>query len=209
MVTTALPVFKCDDCRPMVSATVTANPACPQSQPVRPRQLMGNQMGTFSPAGRRDDLRSSLSPISAPSILIFARLLLRRGEPLRAPPMVVSRYPVPEETPVDIRTASFPRRRARLFDAWRCRIGCRGMVEPAPLYGVWTSGPYFHILFANKSLAWNIFGTVMSPSLTNAQIEDRKIYNTRIHSQSNTRLEFTDVLTDKERTALIEYLKTL
>jgi len=49
----------------------------------------------------------------------------------------------------------------------------------------------------------------MSPSWTNAQIEDRKIYNTRMHSQSNTGHEFSDVLTDSERTALIEYLKTL
>ncbi len=49
----------------------------------------------------------------------------------------------------------------------------------------------------------------MAPTLTNAQIEDRKIYNTRMHSQSNSGHEFTDVLTDKERVALIEYLKTL
>jgi hypothetical protein len=30
-----------------------------------------------------------------------------------------------------------------------------------------------------------------------------------MHSQSNTGHEFTDVLTDAERAALIEYLKTL
>jgi hypothetical protein len=65
------------------------------------------------------------------------------------------------------------------------------------------------ILFANGSLAWNILGSVMAPTLTNAQIEDRKIYNTRMYSQSNTGHEFTDVLTDQERAALIEYLKTL
>ena len=65
------------------------------------------------------------------------------------------------------------------------------------------------VLFANGSLAWNILGTVMAPTLTNAQIEDRKIYNTRMYSQSNTGHEFTDVLTDEERAALIEYLKTL
>jgi endo-cleaving rubber dioxygenase len=44
--------------------------------------------------------------------------------------------------------------------------------------------------------------------VANAQIEDRKIYNTRMHSQSNTGYEFTDVLTDAERAAPIEYLKT-
>jgi mono/diheme cytochrome c family protein len=65
------------------------------------------------------------------------------------------------------------------------------------------------VLFANGSLAWNILGTVLSPTLTNAQIEDRKIYNTRMYSQSNTGHEFTDVLTDAERQAIIEYLKTL
>jgi hypothetical protein len=64
-------------------------------------------------------------------------------------------------------------------------------------------------LYANGSLAWNILGTTMAPILTNAQIEDRKIYNTRMHSQSNSGHEFTDVLTDKERLAIIEYLKTL
>jgi hypothetical protein len=73
-----------------------------------------------------------------------------------------------------------------------------------PLVESWLS-----ILFANGSLAWNFFGTVTAPTLTNAQIEDRKIYNTRMHSQSNSGHEFTDVLTDAERDALIEYLKTL
>jgi hypothetical protein len=34
------------------------------------------------------------------------------------------------------------------------------------------------------------------------------VNNTRMHSQSNTGHEFTDVLTDAERAALIEYLKT-
>ena len=65
------------------------------------------------------------------------------------------------------------------------------------------------VLYANGSLAWNMLSTVMAPSLTNAQIEDRKVYNTRMHSQSNSGHEFTDVLTDAERIALIEYLKTL
>ena len=65
------------------------------------------------------------------------------------------------------------------------------------------------ILFANGSLAWNILGSTLSPTLTNAQIEDRKIYNTRMYSQSNSGHEFTDVLTDKERLAIVVYLKTL
>ncbi len=66
-----------------------------------------------------------------------------------------------------------------------------------------------NLIYANGSLAWNMLSGVMAPSLTNAQIEDRKIYNTRMHSQANTGHEFTDVLSDVERLALIEYLKTL
>ena len=81
--------------------------------------------------------------------------------------------------------------------------------DPADPYATPLVESWLDILFANGSLAWNILGGVMSPTLTNAQIEDRKIYNTRMHSQSNSGHEFTDVLTDKERTALIEYLKTL
>jgi hypothetical protein len=71
----------------------------------------------------------------------------------------------------------------------------------------WTTA--LNVMFANGSLSWNILGTVLAPTLTNEQIEDRKIYNTRMYSQSNTGHEFTDVLTDKERVAIIEYLKTL
>lgn len=65
------------------------------------------------------------------------------------------------------------------------------------------------LIYANGSLAWNLFSTLTAPTLTNGQIEDRKVYNTRMHSQSNTGHEFTDVLTDAERRALVEYLKTL
>ena len=54
-----------------------------------------------------------------------------------------------------------------------------------------------------------MLGTLLAPTLTNAQIEDWKIYNARMYSQSNTGHEFTDVLTDEERAAIIEYLKTL
>jgi mono/diheme cytochrome c family protein len=81
--------------------------------------------------------------------------------------------------------------------------------DPADPYATPLVQSWLNILFQNGSLAWNIFGNVVAPTLTNAQIEDRKIYNTRMHSQSNTGHEFTDVLTDAERTALIEYLKTL
>lgn len=47
------------------------------------------------------------------------------------------------------------------------------------------------------------------PVLTPAQIEERKIYNTNDYSQDNGGHEFTSVLTDPERRAIVEYLKTL
>ena len=40
-------------------------------------------------------------------------------------------------------------------------------------------------------------------------MEDRKNFNTRMFAQSNEGHEFNAVLTDAERTAIIEYLKTL
>jgi mono/diheme cytochrome c family protein len=81
--------------------------------------------------------------------------------------------------------------------------------DPADPYATPLVQTWLSIIFANGSLAWNILGNVVAPTLTNAQIEDRKIYNTRMHSQSNTGHEFTDVLTDAERSAIVEYLKTL
>jgi len=64
------------------------------------------------------------------------------------------------------------------------------------------------VIYANGGLAWNIPNLLMTP-LSNAQIEERKIYNTRLYSQDNGGHAFTDVLNDGERRALIEYLKTL
>lgn len=61
-------------------------------------------------------------------------------------------------------------------------------------------------VYSNVLLAWNLAAL---PLLSNAQIEQRKIYNTHMHSQDNGGHEFTAVLTDQERRALIEYLKTL
>ena len=52
---------------------------------------------------------------------------------------------------------------------------------------------------------WNL----SQPPLTDADLERRKIYNTRKYSQSNQGHAFTSVLTDAERKALLEYLKTL
>jgi endo-cleaving rubber dioxygenase len=61
-------------------------------------------------------------------------------------------------------------------------------------------------LESNLLLAWNI---LFPPILTPAQMEDRKNYNTRMFGQDNAGHEFNSVLTDHERLAIIEYLKTL
>lgn len=63
-----------------------------------------------------------------------------------------------------------------------------------------------NILFGNMTGAWNIG---YPPIVTNGDMENRKIYNSHMYSQRNTGHEFTDVLTDAERLAIIEYLKTL
>ncbi|MGJ8670383.1 MAG: rubber dioxygenase RoxB [Oceanococcus sp.] len=62
------------------------------------------------------------------------------------------------------------------------------------------------LLWANGGLAWNLLNV---PIMTNEQIEERKIYNTNYYSQGNEGHEFTSVLSDNERRALMEYLKTL
>ena len=61
-------------------------------------------------------------------------------------------------------------------------------------------------LYGNVILAWNV---LFPPTITNTQIENRKIYNTYMYGQGNAGHAFNSVLTDTERRALIEYLKTL
>ena len=61
-------------------------------------------------------------------------------------------------------------------------------------------------LYSNLIVVWNV---LFPPTITNAQIEDRKIYNTHMYGQSNQGHEFNKVLTDNERRAILEYLKTL
>jgi endo-cleaving rubber dioxygenase len=62
------------------------------------------------------------------------------------------------------------------------------------------------VLWGNGGLAWNLLNL---PILTDAQVEERKIYNTNYYSQGNGGHAFTAVLTAQERRAIIEYLKTL
>ncbi len=61
-------------------------------------------------------------------------------------------------------------------------------------------------VYGNGGLLWNLANM---PVVGSSQIEQRKIYNTRMYSQGNKGHEFTAVLTDAERRALLEYLKTL
>ncbi|QSQ28102.1 hypothetical protein JY651_14010 [Pyxidicoccus parkwayensis] len=63
-----------------------------------------------------------------------------------------------------------------------------------------------NVLFSNIFLTWNI---LYPPTRTRQQLEDRKIFNTHAFGQDNGGHEFNSVLTDLERVALIEYLKTL
>lgn len=61
-------------------------------------------------------------------------------------------------------------------------------------------------LYSNFIVAWNV---LFPPTITNTDIENRKIYNAYMYGQGNGGHSFTSVLTDPERRALIEYLKTL
>jgi endo-cleaving rubber dioxygenase len=60
--------------------------------------------------------------------------------------------------------------------------------------------------FSNLAGAWN---AGYPPIESNFHMENRKIYNSHMYSQDNKGHEFTKVLTDAERYAIIEYLKTL
>jgi mono/diheme cytochrome c family protein len=60
--------------------------------------------------------------------------------------------------------------------------------------------------YSGVFLGWNL---VFVPPLTPVHMEDRKIFNTEMFAQGNEGHEFTKVLTDAERLALIEYMKTL
>lgn len=63
-----------------------------------------------------------------------------------------------------------------------------------------------NLAYGNMTGAWNLD---YPPIVTNEHMENRKIYNSHMYSQGNGGHEFTEVLTDQERYAIIEYLKTL
>lgn len=60
--------------------------------------------------------------------------------------------------------------------------------------------------FSSVAALWNVF---VIPPVSQQDIENRKIYNTSLYSQGNGGHKAAAVLTDDERLAIIEYLKTL
>ncbi len=61
-------------------------------------------------------------------------------------------------------------------------------------------------VYDNVIVAWNL---LYPPIVTREQMEERKVYNTSMYAQSNSGHDFTSVLSDHERLAILEYLKTL
>ena len=91
------------------------------------------------------------------------------------------------------------------YEALACGTGSFPFIDCNPSGGG-TLQDLLGLVWANGGLAWNLLNL---PILSDRQIEDRKIYNTHYYSQDNGGHEFTSVLTDAERRAIIEYLKTL
>jgi endo-cleaving rubber dioxygenase len=126
--------------------------------------------------------------------------------------------PKPEGAPAEI-VMGYDVSMARAYDAeklgWKyevmaCGTGTIPFLDCNPLIGG-TPLPQLvlHELYGNVLLAWNLGQTPNFFQVTPDQIENRKIYNTNLYSQGNQGHDFTTVLTDQERRALIEYLKTL
>jgi hypothetical protein len=93
------------------------------------------------------------------------------------------------------------------YDQLACGVGSVPFIDCNPVDddGA-TIQDALSLIWGRGGLAWNLLNP---PILTNQQIEDRKVYNTHYYSQDNAGHEFTSVLTDQERQAIIEYLKTL
>jgi hypothetical protein len=78
-------------------------------------------------------------------------------------------------------------------------------VDPATPSPVQTA---LGFLYTNVGMSWNA-PRPEGVTMTQQDIENRKIFDTNLYSQGNQGHAFTSVLTDAERDALIEYLKTL
>jgi mono/diheme cytochrome c family protein len=100
------------------------------------------------------------------------------------------------------------------YDTIACRPRSIFNPFPGPYYSCDSSQSFldtleqqiYSALASNLILVWNI---LYPPTLSSQDMEDRKIFNTNIFGQSNKGHDFNSVLTDSERTALIEYMKTL
>ena len=74
--------------------------------------------------------------------------------------------------------------------------------DPSPVQDV------LGLVYSNIGASWNA-PRPEGLTMTQEDIENRKIFNTNLYSQGNQGHDFTAVLTDAQRRALIEYLKTL
>jgi mono/diheme cytochrome c family protein len=109
--------------------------------------------------------------------------------------------------------------------------------QAPPLDGIWATGPYFHNssvptvyhvlnskarpkVFTRSygtevedydavKVGWKITPLAQGADAKMPAIERRKIYDTSLPGQANTGHTFGDALTEQERIAVIEYLKTL
>lgn len=64
------------------------------------------------------------------------------------------------------------------------------------------------VLYKQIGIAWNL-PRPAGLRMNDQDMQNRKIFNTHLYSQGNEGHDFTAVLSDQERRALIEYLKTL
>jgi mono/diheme cytochrome c family protein len=122
-------------------------------------------------------------------------------------------------------------------DAKPLQAVSRGGYQAPPLDGVWATAPYFHNgsvptvydVLNSKSrpaiytrsyrtgkedydptkLGWKITVLEKAPGADVPGIDRRKVYDTTQHGQSNAGHRFGDALSEDDRNAVIEYLKTL
>ncbi len=96
------------------------------------------------------------------------------------------------------------------FETLACGDGTLPVLDCSPV----SDGPspvqiLLDEIYTNVLAGWNVGNLPVFAQWTPEQVENRKIYNTHQFSQGNAGHAFTSVLTDTERRALIEYLKTL
>jgi hypothetical protein len=72
-----------------------------------------------------------------------------------------------------------------------------------------TTADMFFASMANVVAAGNSLAYQSPPPVTDKQIQSRMVYNSYLYSQGNGGHTFTQSLTDEERWAILEYLRTL